>query len=71
MDQELLTHLYDDDHEVWTRPGDFELLTALLGRPVELPKLRRELSDPPADVRPTKAGPEDGVSTVVSPHGPS
>ena len=71
VDRQLLTHLDDDDDEVRTRPDDFEHLITLLGQHVELPKLRRELSDPPADVEPTKAGPEDSVSTVVSPHGPS
>ena len=71
VDRQLLTHLGDDDNEVLTTPDDFEHLITLLGEPVELPKLRRELSDPPADVWPTQAGPGDGVSTVVSLHGPS
>ena len=60
VDQRLLFGIMDLNY--------FNNLVKLLGRYVKLPQLRRELSDPPADVWPTQAGPGDGVSTVVSPH---
>ena len=56
VDQNLLLGVDSDD---------FNTLVTLLGQPVELPKLRRELCDPPAGVERTEAGPEDGVSTVT------
>ena len=65
VDQGLLTVLNDVGHEDAMDASEFEHLITLLGRPIELPKIQHELSNPPAHVQRSKAGPEDGVSTAV------